>query len=210
MYPTEAAVRGFTLQEQEIIHSIRILIGDFKSTVIEEVDDAFDCANVRGSGSIYQFENKGWPKKVVVSGSEYINPLDPYIDNYEYLVFSGTDVLQENLFIMYETFRFGDLEILDAYDYAGSSVLAAQCNLTAEQLTQPLMNLAAAVVLVQGEYQKYAEEAVEMEDGDSVIDLTDRLGPLQRELQSLRDQLEKAISRKLCCATYSLPVFRIE
>lgn len=210
MYPSETAVRGFTLQEQEIIHSVRILIGDEKATVIEEVDDALNCANVFGTGSIYQMENKGWPKKVMIEGVEFSNPLDPFVENYEYLVFSGSNVITDSVFVMYETFRFGDLQILDAFDFAGSSVLAAQCSLTAEQITQPLMNLAAAIVLIQGEYQKYAEQAVEMQDGDSMIDLVDRLAPLQRELESLRTQLERAIARKICCANYSLPVFRVE
>lgn len=210
MYPSEAVVRGLTLGEQEIIHSIRLLVGDEKKTIIEEFYDTLDCAQIKGSGSIYQMDNKGWPRKILVDGVEFVNPFDPYVENYEYLVFSGSGVITGSLFVMYETFRFGDLQILDAYDYGSSSVLSAQCNLTAEQISQPLMNLAAAVVLVQGEYQRYAEEAVEMEDGDSIIDLVGRLGPLQKELESLREQLELSISRKIACANYSLPVFRVE
>lgn len=210
MYPTEATVQGFTPDEQEIIHGIRIIIGDQKQTIIEEFDATIDCANIIADESIYRLENKGWPLKVVVSGLEYTDAMNPLVQDYEYLIFSGTGVIQDSLFVMYQTFRFGDLEIIDSYDFAGPSVLSAQCNLTPEQLSQPLINLAAAVVLLQGEFQKYAEAAIEIQDGDSQIDTVDRLRALQEELKSLRGELEKAIRAKTCCAAFQLPVFRVE
>lgn len=210
MYPTEAVIYGLTTEELEVIKSVRFLIGDLKKSVIEEVPAGSNCANILMDSSVYKMEDKGWPKKIVVSGVEVTNPYDPYVDNYEFLVFSGTGVLDDGITIMYDTFRFGDIEILESYDYGSASVLVGQCSLTAEQLTTPLLNLAAAVVLVQGEFQRYADEAVKMQDNDSLIDLTDRLEYLQKELSSLRDMLQQSIRDKLCCATYTLPVIRIE
>lgn len=210
MYPTEAFVFGLTAQEQEIIHSIRILIGDQKSTEIEEVLNGMSCDKIKMGGSVYKLDDKGWPIKIIISGTEYSNPIDPQVENYQFLVFSGTGVLDNDISIMYNTFRFSDIEILDAYDFSASSVLTAQCNLTPEQLTPALLNLATSVVLLQGEYQKYAEQAVEMKDNDSEIDTVERLNYLQRELQVLRGELERAIKKKLACASYSLPVIRVE
>jgi len=210
MYPTEASLEGFSSEELIIIHSIRILIGDIPTTIIEELEAGSDCANISMDGSVYQMENKGWPKKVVTSGTEFTNPLDPYVENYEFLVFSGAGILDTGISLMYETFRFSSSEILDAFDYAANSVLAAQCSLTPEQLTTPLINLAAALVLVQGEFQRYAEEAVRMEDGDSQLDLVSRLEYLQSEMDSLRTRLQDSLRAKLSCASYQLPVIRVE
>jgi len=210
MYPTEASIYGFSNEELVIIHSIRILVGDSPTTLIEELPAGSDCANISMDGSVYQLENKGWPKKVVVSGVETTNPLDPYVENYEFLVFSGVNVLNNGLSVMYETFRFSSAEILDAFDYAANSVLTSQCSLTPEQLTTPLINLASALVLIQGEFQRYAEEAVRMEDGDSQLDLVSRLEYLQDEMDSLRSQLQAGIRAKLACASYELPVIRVE
>ncbi|RLI99266.1 MAG: hypothetical protein DRP08_07335 [Candidatus Aenigmatarchaeota archaeon] len=210
MYPTEASLEGFSTEELIIIHSIRILLGDIPTTIIEELPAGSDCANISMEGSVYQMENKGWPRKVVVSGVEVVNALDPFVDNYEYLVFSGTNALVSGISVMYDTFRFSDRQILDSFDYGTNSVLAAQCSLTAAQITSPLINLAAAVVLIQGEYQAYAEEAVRMQDGDSLIDTTAKLEYLQTELQNLRNQLQSALRAKLVCASYNLPVIRVE
>ena len=210
MYPSEAAVNFLTPEEIAIIKSVRVLVGDRKTTVIEEAPGGDTCSNIVMDGSVYKLGNKGWPKKVLVSGTEYTSSIDPYVDNYELLVFSGSNVLQDGVSVIYDTFRFGDMEILEAYDYGGSSVLVGQCSLSAAQLTAPILNLAAAVVIIQGEFQRYAEEAVMMEDNDSIIDLSRRLQFLQKELDSLRGILEKAIKERLCCTTYSLPVIRVE
>lgn len=212
MYPAEADFLGLTNEERDIIASVRGIIGDAPQVVLEESNDPKFCSGVSQDGTMYQFESgKGWPLVVIVNGTEYQDTSNPQVLGYKFLVFSGSVFTTSGSFsILHNTFRFSDGEILDAYDNSALLALTEQCNLTAEELTVPLISLATGVVLLQGELQKLAQEAIELEDNDSRFNSAQRIVTLQKEISDLRKRLAASLAMKMKCASLNLPVYRVE
>jgi len=212
MYPSEASFLGLTAEEISIIEGVRDIIGDRPSPILEESDNPGHAKAISSDGSMYELQQpKGWPVVIMVDGTEYSSTSDPQVVGYKYLVFSGVSLDNTITYsFLYNNFRFSDQEIISAYDNSAASALTEQCNLTPEQLTVPLIILATAVVLLQGEFQALAAEAVTIEDNDSKYDNSIRLVALQREIKDLRDRLNSALREKTKCATINLPIFRVE
>lgn len=221
MYPAEAA---FSIAEQENILRIRQLIGDNKETFVDDVLVTPYVSNVKVSGTMYELEEpKGYPTEIFINGVEVTSTIgygSASVLSYKFLRFiptSGAIVPPLNtgnqLVVVYDHFRYSDVEILQAFDYNATTYLVNQCGLDYEDLTIDLLILATAFILLSGDMYKLSSEAVELEDSDSVFrsaGATGGLRTLMDLMKIINDQLLAALNTKMRCKMMSLPIYKVE
>lgn len=215
MFPSEVAL---TVDEEVIVFRVRGLIGDEKRTVVDEIYDIDSCANVKVDGSMYGMEeHKGWPIDVRVGGvpvtSGAVSSGVVEVLNYEYLRWNtvpGPLVAGTSLSVVYNHFRYSDLEIINTYDTGATTFLAGQCGLTSAQIGPDLLVLATAYALLSNDLQKYINEAVNLEDSDSKIDASRRPQSLTTYMNTLSKELIRALEAKTRCKVMSLPLYKVE
>lgn len=215
MYPPDAV---FTVEQAAVITRIRQLIGDSKEVYIDDIRNAGDgCNNVSSNGNIYEMEEApGYPLEVYVDGTEFIaisGAEGLEVIGYKYLRFTGTAPVitsSSSLLVIYHGFRNSDFDILETYLDGATTYLVAQCNLDEVDLTQDLLVLATAYILLGKDLAQYASEAVRLADSDSSYDNTARGRILQSLMDNVYKTLKDGIEAKTRCKLHSLPVYKVE
>ena len=209
MFPKEIILSS---SEEVVVFKIRQLIGDEKRTVVDDIYNVSQCANVKANGSMYGLEEpKGWPTDIFVGGSPVISGVE--VLNYEYLrwdTMPGPLVSGIGLTVVYDLFKHSDLEIINTYDTSAHVFLTAQCGFSDVELGDDLLALSTAYVLLSKDMSKYIAEAVNLEDSDSKLDASRRPQVLARYLELVAKELKSALEQKSGCKMMSLPVYKVE
>jgi len=114
-YPEECEFDGAA---DTIIRKIRRLIGDLKGLNRLYECDGELCSSIHEDGHTVDMGEKGWPVSVSIDGTEYTSLMDPIVQGYQYLTFSGSLVSGTQnacIDIWFHTFTFSDREIYEAY-----------------------------------------------------------------------------------------------
>ena len=185
-YPSEITP---TAAEADIILEIRNLIGDLPKLEYDSFVDTGFSNKVLRSGTTYKFSGeKAWPLKITASGVDFTTSSDPTVNNYQFLIFSGSPLLSADFEMFYQTFKFSDQEILNAYDE--SLTLLANRSIPTALLTQGLCVVQAAITLLDGFLNSSQGDFVRVRDGRTEYDSTFALIPITTKLGQLRKQLD--------------------
>ena len=160
-YPEEY---DFSSAEKLIIRKIRRLIGDLKGLSRLYLDGyESSCVCILEDNKTIDLREKGWPAYIAINDVEFITLYDPIVQGYRYLTFSGTlnsGVSNDTIEIWYNTFKFSDSEVYEAYgDAMIPPLVPSTC------VTQDHLILQAAIDLLQN---LTAQDAID--DGASVRD----------------------------------------
>ncbi len=212
-YPAEIS---FSVQDREIVESIRLAIGDFG--LVER--DYFDISNTESQVSCaaqisadkktWELINfKGWPDKVVVNGEEKTTVTDPIVQGYRFLTFSGSAAcITGTLDVFYTHFRFADREILLAYDRSAN--LLVSCGLTSIQITTEMRIMQASILLLEGELRDSQQSAVRVRDGTTEYDNTSIVRSRTEDLADIKRKIRELIECARMNASYELEGVRID
>lgn len=172
------------------VDRIRFYIGDEKKVVHEYVSPS--CTNgyqyVSDDGYTYKLQSRGWPLYVSKDGVEYSSSSNPYVTDYTYLTFSGTQISTTSgvLDLWYESFRHSDREILDAFIHTPDPV-----GVPTSSVTQEMLRLKTAIDLLRSEITELMGEAT------GSFTLTDEMSynpePLLRQKRALVGELENKL-----------------
>lgn len=184
-YPPEY---DFDADDEVMIRKIRRLIGDIKGLENLYADGTEFCSSILQDGKTIDLGEKGWPVYVSINDVEYTTLDDPIVQGYRYLTFSGTlnsGVQNDTVNIWYNTFKFSDREVYEAYgDAMIPPMVPADC------VSQDHLMLQAAIDLLMN---MYAEDVVD--DGASIRDDMTLYDPSPglRERDKLIKQLRKQL-----------------
>lgn len=191
-YPAEI---NMTSTDHYTVDSIRTHIGDQKKVVREYVSPSCTVGydSVSNDGYTYKLDNRGWPLRVEKDTVVYTSSSNPYVTDYSYVTFSGTQLSTVSgvLDIWYESFRHSDREILKKYNSAQNPAFVSSTAVTAEML-----RLITAIALIKEEIAKLLGET------SGSFTLTNELSynpePLLRQkrafLEDLQGRLDELIS----------------
>jgi hypothetical protein len=209
----------YTADELHIITRIRNLVGDEKEVFVDDKIIVTSGIDIKANGTMYELdESKGYPVEVYVNSSEVgAQGQDPVsVMSYKFLKFTQSGALHigDALTVVYEHFRYSDLEIINAYDLNAPTYLVAQCGLTFDDLTMDLLILATAFIFLTRDLSDMALNAAEVQDSDSTYRNAGATMGASRAITDLlnivNNQLLKAITMKTRCKILSLPVYKIE
>ena len=191
-YPTYPDEVEFDTSEMTIIRKIRRLIGDFKSLGRVYSDGTESCSSILDDNHTVDLNEKGWPVYVSINNTEYTSIVDPFVQGYQYLTFSGTlDSDSDVVDIWYYQFKFSDREVYQAYSDA-----MIPPGLTGDTVTQDHLILQAAIDMLQN---MYAEDAVEdgasVRDDQSVYDPSPGLRERERTIARLQKMLDMLVKQ---------------
>jgi len=189
-YPDEITL---TSVDQYNLGRIRHYIGDPKKVLRDYVSSSCTSGyqNVSGDGQTYKLDNRGWPLRVEKDSVSYTSSSNPYVTDYSYLTFSGTEISTVSgvIDIWYESFRHSDREILKIFNttpnppnVSSSSVtdemlrLYASISILREELTQLMGETSGSFTLV-GE-MSYNPEPLLRQKRQLLKDLEDQLDTL--------------------------------
>jgi len=196
-YPTYPTEVEFTSAEEQIIRRIRRYIGDLKGLdrLYIELEGEY-CSTVQEDNKTVDLEKTGWPVYITLNGVEKTSEIDPMVQGYQWLTFSGTiSGTNYPIDIWYYTFKFSDRQIYEAYsDAILPAFVSADC------VTQAHLILQAAIDLLEN---MTAEDMVNngavVRDGLDLYDpepgLRERnnlIGRLQKQLDSLIQECIKS------------------
>lgn len=212
-YPPEIALSD---QDREIVESIRITLGDIgtiERDFFNSVDSqsVFSCTSqISDDKKTWELnEFKGWPRKVIINGIEKSNISDPQVIGYKFLTFSGTQAcITGTLDIFYNHFRFSDREILLAFDRARN--LLVTCRLTTTQITNEMLIMQAAILLLEGELRDVQQGAISIRDGDTTYDNTRAIQSRTQDLTDLKQKIRDLVECAQVLSSYSLQGVRID
>jgi len=187
-YPTYPAEVDFTSAEKVIIRKIRRYIGDFKGVDHLYISDTdYECSTLQDDGQTIDLEKTGWPVYITLNDTEKTSLLDPVVQGYQYLTFSGTiGVTDYPIDIWYYTFKFSDRQIYEAYSDAMLPAFVSSTCVTTAHLT-----LQAAIDLLES---LTAEDMIDngalVRDGLTTYDPSPGLEERNNLLDRLRKQLD--------------------
>lgn len=184
--------------EQTVINWIRQTIGDYKELRRDYVNDCYD--NVFEDRLVYELQDKGWPVKVRLDGREFSvahvqTNFNPTVDGNKFITFTGitgkvittTGILD----VWYNTFRFSDKEILEAYDNTTTPAGIPTANATTEMYI-----LKASISILEGEiWQDMINAGSRVVDGDTTFDPSPGLAGRQRMIDSLKTRLDDVVRK---------------
>ncbi len=212
-YPPEIAL---SVQDREIVESIRVTIGDFGLVErdyydVNNTESQVSCAaQVSADKKTWELINfKGWPDKVTINGAEKTSVVDPTVMGYRFLTFSGAEAcITGTLDIFYTHFRYADREILLAYDRSVN--LLVSCGLDSTQITTEMRIMQAAILLLEGELRDAQQSAVRVRDGTTEYDNTSIVRSRTEDLGDLKRKIREIIDCARTNASYDLEGVRIE
>lgn len=149
-YPAESY---FTAGQQDTVHRIRQLVGDFKTTNRDYISSTTSYDNVSQDGYTVELDSpKGWPLSIEVDGTSYQGINEPIVRGYQFVTFSGTliNTVSGTVDIWYEGFRFSDREILESYENADTP-----SGLDATQTTTEMYEIQAAITILESEIRGF-------------------------------------------------------
>lgn len=183
-YPSE-----IELSPSDYFHvdRIRFYIGDSKKVVHDYVSPTCTVGyqNISDDGYSYKLPNRGWPLYVAKDGVEYTSSTNPYVTDYTYLTFSGTQISTASgvLDLWYETFRHSDRSLLDTF-----ISMRDPPNVDASSVTNEMRSLGAAINILRAEVTQLMGET------SGSFTLVDELSynpePLLRQKRALIEELK--------------------
>lgn len=212
-YPAEIAL---SVQDREIVESIRITIGDLGLVErdyfdIDNTESQMSCAaQVSADKKTWELINfKGWPDKVTINGEAKTTATDPIVQGYRFLTFSGAEAcITGTLDIFYTHFRFADREILLVYDRSVN--LLVSCGLTSTQITTEMRIMQASILLLEGELRDSQQSAVRVRDGTTEYDNTSIVRSRTEDLADIKMKIRELIECARINASYGLEGVRVD
>lgn len=209
-YPNEM---DFDNSQLVVIRKIRRLIGDNKDLSRIYLDDcsAGSCNFICPDGKTLKLDQKGWP--VYVSLCEISNQscenkttlLDPIVQGYKYITFSGS--LCDNevcnyafVDVWYQTFKFSDREIYEAYNDAMIPPLVPLNSVTQDHLI-----LQAAIDLLENmTSDDMISDGALIRDDQSVYDPSPGLRERDKTIKRLKKMLDDLLKESINNAIINL------
>jgi len=186
-YPPEFI---FDNSELDIIRKIRRFIGDFKGLKRLYIDEAEFCNYIRDDNKTVDLSEKSWPVYVSLNDTEQTSLLEPVVQGYQYLTFSGTlDESSDTLDIWYYTFKFSDVEVYEAFE---DTLLPA--GLDSATVTQDHLVLQAAIDLLENmTSEDMVENGAVVRDDRSLYDPSPGLRERAVTIERLKKMLDSLI-----------------
>lgn len=154
-YPAEISL---TSSDSYDVDRVRYYIGDSKVVKRDYVSPTCTNSyqNVSDDGYTYQFENRGWPLKVIKDSQEYTSLSEPYVTDYNYITFSGSTISTTSgvVDVWYETFRYSDREILKVFNTTPAPPYVSTASLTDE-----MTRISAAITILRSEIAQLMGES---------------------------------------------------
>lgn len=194
-YPTYPSEIDFDSSEKIIIRKIRRLIGDLKDLERIYITSTSDELNylIQNDDKTVEFNgNRGWPVYISLDGVEKTTTSDPIVQGYRLTTFSGTLVDGSYpIDIWYQSFKFSDREIFDAYS---DSMMPP--GLTADTITQDHLILQASIDLLESmTAEDMVENGARIVDDQTVYDPSIGLRTRADMINRLRKQLDALIKQ---------------
>ncbi len=190
-YPPEFT---FDTSEQTIIKKIRRFIGDIKGLKRLYIDEAEFCSYVIDDDKTVNLSEKSWPVYISVNGTEKTSLVEPVVQGYQYLTFSGTlDESTDVLDIWYYTFKFSDREIYESYNDAQMPPWV-----TSSTVNRDMIILQASIDLLE---HMTAEDMVEdgaiIGDDGTLYNPSPGLSARNGMIKRLRKQLDNLVKQHM-------------
>ena len=193
-YPDEY---DFSSAEKLIIRKIRRLIGDLKGLSRLYLDGyESSCVYILEDNKTIDLREKSWPVYIAINDMEFITLYDPIVQGYRYLTFSGTlnsGVSNDTIEIWYNTFKFSDSEVYEAYgDAMIPPLVPSTC------VTQDHLILQAAIDLLQSLYaMDVIDDGASVRDDQTLYDPSPGLRERDKLIARLQRQLDGLIKECL-------------
>jgi hypothetical protein len=190
-YPAEVEL---TSSQQDTVYRIREYLGDSKEISRDRISPDTSYDNVSDDGYTVTLDNPpGWPLSVSVDGTYYSTLSDPVVNGYQFITFSGTEIVTDSTVVdvWYEHFRFSDRQIITSFDIAE---LPAGVN--TNMATTEMYELQTAIKLLESEYRNFLAtssskiaiyEEISIDPSAGLKARKDDLDRLKKKLQDLVD-----------------------
>jgi len=190
-YPAESYLSSV---EQSAVLRVRQLIGDPKTINRDYISSATSYDNVSQDGYSVELDNpKGWPLSVSIDGVPFTTINDPVVRGYQFVTFSGTQIstVSGTVDIWYESFRFSDAEILEAYTSVDPPI-----GLSAAQSTAEMYEIQTAIRLLESELRGFmATSSSKVSIYEEIsIDPSSGLVARQKDLEALRKRMKDLVT----------------
>lgn len=218
-YPPELSL---THDELDIVNRVRDELGDtrmvkrdyydgtsYNASLGTTLGDNDSWAKVSSDKKTYEMEDRGWPLSILVNGTTYSGSTQPRVQGYSYLMFDSPSAIftvTGTFSIYYNTFRFSDKEILNAYDRI--DYIPGTAGITTIPISW--FYLFASIKLLEGEFQADANEAASIADGDTRYSNEAAIAARQKELADLRKRLLKEIEDYKFDLSYNIDGVRVD
>jgi len=189
-YPQEY---NFNADEEIIIRRIRRAIGDVKQLSNLYADGTEFCTSILGDSKTIDLGEKGWPVYISIDNVEYTSLDDPIVQGYRYLTFSGTlnsGVVNDVINIWYQTFKFSDREVYEAYgDAMIPPLVPPDC------VSQDHLILQAAIDLLESmAAEDMVDDGAAIRDDMTAYDPSPGLRERNNLINRLRKQLDALVT----------------
>jgi len=206
-YPPEISL---TVEEEGVVSDIRKLIGDYPEVGYDAYgfvssDTGPFSSRVFRNDSLYRFSEKSWPLKITVSGMDYEDSDNPTVNNYQWLLFSDAPLDEPTFEMFFQTFRFSDKEILDAFDQA--LVILSERSIPVSKIPINLQEVQAAILLLEGQT---ASQPGSIQVTDGRTQFTKGKGADVQYLDGLRSQLKEMMTNVRMHIALNLGGIRLE
>jgi len=188
-YPPEFV---FSNSDLNTIRKIRRFIGDFKGLKRLYIDEDEFCNYIRDDNKTIDLSEKSWPVYITVNSAEKTSLLEPIVQGYQYLTFSGTlSESTDTLDIWYYTFKFSDAEVYEAF---GDSQIPP--GLTSSTVTQDHLILVAAIDLLENmTSEDMVNDGAVVRDDRSLYDPSPGLRERAATIERLKKMLDSLIKQ---------------
>lgn len=200
-YPDEYE---FSSVELLIIRKIRRLIGDVAGLSRLYLNGyESSCTYILEDDHTIDLREKGWPVYISVNGQEYTTLEDPIVQGYQYLTFSGalsSGTVNDVIEIWYNTFKFSDREVYEAYgDAMIPPLVPSDC------VTQDHLILQAAIdLLISLTAADLVDDGAMVRDDQTVYDPSVGLRERDRLIARLQKQLDGLIKECIKSSMFGL------
>ena len=206
-YPAELYLTG---PQQDTIFRLRQILGDFKSVNRDYISSSTGYDNVSEDLRTVALDNpKGWPLEVSVDGTTYATINDPIVRGYQYLTFSGTSIstVSGTVDIWYDSFRFSDREVLEAYENAD-----VPAGVETSAATVEMYELSAAITLLEAELRSFMATSSSAVSIYEEISINPRAGldARQKDLDALRKRLKGLVGSATVSNNLTLLGIRVD
>lgn len=186
-YPAEITL---TSSDSYDVDRVRYYIGDPKVVKRDYVSPTCTNSyqNVSGDGYTYQFENRGWPLKIIKDSVEYTSSSNPYVTDYNYITFSGSTISTTSgvVDVWYETFRHADREILKVFNTTPNPPYVSTASVTDE-----MTRISAAITIIREEIAQLMGETSGSFNLQGEISFNPE--PLLRQKKALLEELKNKL-----------------
>ena len=192
VYPPEV---NYGTSDQRIIDKIRLHTGD-PIELNRQFGQEAEAA-IHSDGSVFEFDEYGWPASINMYGTQYNNITDPSVNGYRYLRFkSAIDTtittvsgIEYAVDVWYYTFRNSDRQIMETYDTCFPPTPLSETSCTPE-----IYMMQTAYDILSGEtWEAITEDGAIIDDDRDSYNPTPGLNQREKMLSKLRKRLDEAI-----------------